>query len=338
MSEQAYQPSPQLFFETVNAYQRTAALRAAIELNFFSLIARGENSPADLAAASGASERGVRILSDYPVLMGFLSKEGQSYRLTADSALFLDRDSPAYLGGTIDFLLSPALTSGFQDLAANVRRGGTSLPDGGTVSPENPIWVKFAHAMAPMMELPAELIANLANDVTSSKMRVLDIAAGHGLFGIKLAQINPKAEIVALDWPHVLEVAQQNAAARGVSSRYKTLPGSAFDVDYGGKYDLVLLTNFLHHFDQSTCETLLRKVCAALVRSGRAVALEFVPNENRITPSGTATFSLMMLGTTASGDAYTFSEYQRMFANSGFSRSELHPLPPTLQQAVISYK
>jgi ubiquinone/menaquinone biosynthesis C-methylase UbiE len=339
MSQPTHQPSPQLFFDTVNAYQRSASLKAAIELDLFSLIGKGKNTARDLAAAWGASERGARILCDYLVVIGFLLKEGQSYRLTADSAVFLDRNSPGYIGSSIEFLLSPMLTSAFQDVAASVRRGGTVLSEDGTVSPEHPIWVRFARAMAPMMELPAQLIANLVNhSSSSSKMKILDIAAGHGVFGIKLAQANPNAEIVAVDWPGVLEVAKENAALRGVSDRYRTLPGSAFDVDYGTGYDLVLLTNFLHHFDQPTCEELLRKVHTALGSAGRAVTLEFVPNEDRVSPPGPAAFSMMMLGTTPSGDAYTFSEYQRMFSNSGFSRSELHPLPPTLQQAVLSYK
>ncbi|MCI0490332.1 MAG: hypothetical protein L0229_27380 [Blastocatellia bacterium] len=41
---------------------------------------------------------------------------------------------------------------------------------------------------------------------------------------------------------------------------------------------------------------------------------------------------------TPAGDAYTFSELERMFRNAGFSRSEFHALPPTIQQAVVSHK
>ena len=111
-----------------------------------------------------------------------------------------------------------------------------------------------------------------------------------------------------------------------------------FDVEYGSGYDLVLLTNFLHHFDVPTCETLLRKVHTALADGGRAVTLEFVPNEDRVTPPDAAGFSMMMLTTTPSGDAYTFTELERMAANAGFSRSALHPLPPTIEQVVISEK
>jgi ubiquinone/menaquinone biosynthesis C-methylase UbiE len=181
-------------------------------------------------------------------------------------------------------------------------------------------------------------MAGLVAGTSSQKMKVLDIAAGHGLFGINIAQQNPNAEIVALDWPNVLEVAKENAAAAGVSERYRTIAGSAFEVDYGGDHDLALLTNFLHHFDTATCEKLLKKVSAALAKDGRAATLEFVPNEDRISPPTAAAFSLMMLGSTPSGDAYTFSELDGMFRNAGFRRSEIHSLPPTFQQVVISYK
>ena len=338
MSKQMPEVSPELFFNTVNAYQRTAAIKSAIQLDLFTAIGEGKETAPELAQRCETSERGMRILCDYLVIIGFLTKEGQRYRLTPDSAMFLNKHSQGYLGGAIEFLLSPMLTDGFKDLTAAVRKGGTVINEGGTVAPEHPIWVSFARAMAPMVMLPAQLIAQLLNVSDKRSLKVLDIAAGHGMFGVTLAQKNPQAEIVAVDWPNVLEVAEENARRAGVSDRYRTIAGSAFDVDYGSGYDLVLLTNFLHHFDPATCEKLLKKVHAALAEGGRAATLEFVPNEDRVTPPTAAAFSLMMLGSTPAGDAYTFKEYERMFSNAGFSRSELHPLPPTLEQVVISYK
>ena len=338
MSEQMKQPSPELFFETVNAYQRTAAIKAAVELDLFTAIGEGKEIAQALAAQCNASERGVRILCDYLVIVGFLTKEDGRYRLTQDSAIFLDRRSQGYMGGTLEFLLSPMLTGGFENLADTVRKGGTLSDEGGTVAPENPVWVKFARAMVPMMMMPAQQIAKLVNTDGNRKLKVLDIAAGHGIFGITIAQQNGAAEIVALDWPNVLEVALENARNMGVEERYSTLEGSAFDVDLGGGYDVVLLTNFLHHFDQQTCESLLRKVHSALNDAGRAVALEFVPNEDKVSPPIPAAFSMMMLGGTPAGDAYTFSELERMFRNAGFSESHLHELQATPEQLIISTK
>ena len=68
------------------------------------------------------------------------------------------------------------------------------------------------------------------------------------------------------------------------------------------------------------------------------MTLEFIPNEDRVSPPAAATFSLMMLGTTPSGYAYTFSEFERMFSHAGFLRSELHQLTRSPEQLLISYK
>jgi ubiquinone/menaquinone biosynthesis C-methylase UbiE len=337
-SSAAQQPSPQLFFQTINAHQRTEALKAALELEVFTAIGEGNTTAAQIAKRIDASERGTRILCDFLTIHGMLTKEGDQYALTLDSATFLDKRSPAYLGGAVEFLCSPTILEGNRRIAEAVRKGGTAMEDEGTVSEENPVWVKFARSMGALMFLPSQLIPKLVDPNPDRKLRVLDIAAGHGLFGIGFAKNNPQAEITAVDWKGVLEVAKENAQRAGVADRYNTIPGSAFDVEFGSGYDIVLLTNFLHHFDPPTNEKLLRKVHDALGDGGRAVTLEFVPNDDRVSPPDAAGFSMMMLSGTPSGDAYTFAELERMFANAGFSRSTIHPLPPTIQQVVISEK
>ena len=337
-SSAAQQPSPQLFFQTVNAQQRTEALKAAIELEVFTAIGEGNATAAQIAKRCQASEKGMRVLCDFLTIMGMLTKQSDSYALTLDSATFLDKRSPAYLGGAVKFMCSPVLNECVRSMTEAVRRGGTAIDNEGTLGPEHPVWVKFARGMAPLMMMPAQMIPKLVDPNADRKLRILDIAAGHGLFGIAFATNNKEVEVTAVDWKAVLEVAKENAEKAGVSDRYRTIEGSAFDVDFGSGYDVILLTNFLHHFDPPTCETLLRKVRAALTDGGRAVTLEFVPNEDRVTPPESAGFSMQMLIGTPSGDAYTFSELEKMFANAGFSRSELHMIPPAINQAVISYR
>ena len=263
------QPSPQLFFQTINAYQRTEALKAAIELEVFTAIGEGNTTVAEIAKRCQTSEKGMRVLCDYLTIMEMLTKQDNHYALTLDSSVFLDKRSPAYLGSATQFLSSPMLTQGFGQIAEAVRKGGTAIQNDGTVGPDNPIWVKFARGMAPMMAMPAQLITKLVDPQADRKLKILDIAAGHGLFGITFAKNNPQAEIHAVDWKAVLEVAKENAQNAGVADKYHTIEGSAFDVEFGTGYDLVLITNFLHHFDPPTNETLLRKVHAALADGGR---------------------------------------------------------------------
>lgn len=331
MSTPTPPPSPDLFFDTVQAYQRTAALRAAIELDLFTAIGDGAHTVAAMAERCNASERGTRILCDYLTIIGFLTKTDGTYQLTADSAVFLSTRSPAYLGGTMAFLGSAPIVHHFDDLTATVRRG--SIPkEESTVADENPVWQKFARAMAPMMMPPAQAMADILNVAAAGPIRVLDIAAGHGVFGITIAQRNAQADVVAVDWAGVLQVATENASTMGVAARHTALPGDAFTVEWGTGYDIALMTNFLHHFDTSTCTALLKKVAGALKPGGRVAVLEFVPNDDRVSPPFPASFAMQMLGGTPAGDAYTLSELSAMLKAAGFATSTGHPLqgPQTL--------
>jgi len=332
------QPTPALLFDTLNAHQRTEAIKTAIELGLFTAIAEGKVTAAEIARACDASERGTRILCDFLVINGFLTKQNDNYALTPDSAVFLDKHSPAYMGGVIDFILSPAVVDNFEPCDQAVKKGVTGANAATALEAMQPTCVKLGRAMAPLKAMRAQQLAQLLDPGANQHIKIEDLAAGHGLYGLAFAKRNPKAEVVAVDWPNVLEVAKENAQAAGVSDRYQTKPGSAFDVDYGTEYDIVLLTNFLHHFDVPTCEGLLRKVHAALKDGGRAVTLEFIPNPDRVSPPQAAAFSMMMLGMTPAGDAYTFAELENMFRNTGFARSEMFELPPTIQRVVVSYK
>ena len=331
------QPNPERIFDTLNAHQRTAALKAGIELDVFTAVGEGANTPAALAKRCNSSERGMRTLCDYLTILGFLTKHDQKYSLAPDAATFLDRRSPAYLGSIAGFLTSPEMFDRFRDLTAIVRKGGSLEDDRGTTEVNNPIWIEFARSMAAMQRPVAEGVAKVVDADAGEKWKVLDIAAGHGVYGIAVARHNPNAEIFAVDWPAVLDVAKENARAAKVESRYHTIPGNAFEVDFGTGYDLVLLTGFLHHFDPPTIEKLMRKIHAALAPKGRVVTVEFVPNEDRVTPATAAGFSLIMLAGTRAGDSYPMSEYDRMFRSAGFSSNELRPTPGP-QSFIISRK
>ena len=330
------QPTPERFYGAINAYEQTEAIKAAVELEVFTAIAEDNTTAAAIAKRCQASERGVRVLCDFLTIHGFLTKDGTQYGLTQDSAVFLDRRSPAYCGGVIEFLLTPRVREAHALLTEAVRRGGSALGEGNMV-PENPDWVKFARAMMPMMMMPAQIMtAELRKGGEAHK--VLDIAAGHGIYGITVAKQNPAAQIYACDWKNVLAVAEENARAMGVGDRHHLIPGSAFEVDFGGGYDLALVANFLHHFDPPTCTTFMKKVHAALEPDGRAAIVEFVPNPDRVSPPMAAAFSMVMLATTPSGDAYTFAELESITKNAGFSRVELAPAALGLDRLVIAYK
>lgn len=331
------EPNPSLVFETLNAFQRTGALKAAIELRLFSKLSKGAQSVERLATACDASERGIRILCDYLTVIGFLEKSGADYFLTPTSAAFLDENSPKYMGSVAKFVASAHVIETYHDVAGAVRKGGTLLPDGGSTKLNYEPWVEFAKSMEPMMFSAAQFIAELvAERYPTGPMRVLDIASSHGLFGLSIARKLPEAAIIAQDFEPVLDVTRQNAEAAGMSHRFSFLPGDVMSIDLGGNYDCILLTNFLHHFGEPACVSLLRRLRAIMNPGGTVISLEFVPNEDRISPATPATFALTMLVSTDDGDAYTFNDYQRMFDSAGFTRNELIEVPHAPSRLIVS--
>jgi 2-polyprenyl-3-methyl-5-hydroxy-6-metoxy-1,4-benzoquinol methylase len=335
----AVPPSPLQIFNTVMSVQRAYALKAAVDLDIFTAIGRGSHTSSEIAKTCNASERGVRILCDAMTVLGFLTKSGNKYSLTQDSAVFLDKNSPAYMGKAFTFLLHPTQVGNFQRMTEAARQGGATEQDS-MLAPEEEAWLDFARGMAPFMVPAAEAIAGLLQGELASRptVKILDIAASHGLFGLTVAKRLPQAHIYALDWANVLEIAKQNAQAQGVADRYHLLPGSAFEVDYKTGYDAVLITNLLHHFEPAENEKLLKKAHAALNPGGQVILLEFVPNEDRVSPPVPALFTLTMLSNTPRGDAYTFAEFTEMFRNAGFETPRLVSLDPMPESLVVGRK
>jgi len=326
------QPNPLPIFDALNAFQQTMALKGAVELDIFTHIADGAATAAEIAKQCEAAERGVRILCDFLTINGLLTKSAGKYGLTQDAAVFLNKRSPAYMGGAAKFLAHERHMAHFKDVAAVVRKGGAL--DDGNMGPDDPVWVEFAESMGEMIGGVSKLVAPIVTEPGKAE-KVLDIAAGHGLFGISVAELNPAAEIVAVDWKDVLEVAVANAAKAGVARRFHTIPGSAFDVDFGYGYDLALLPNFLHHFDPPTNIKLLKKIRAAMKPGGLLATVEEVPNEDRISPP-IASFSMMMLCSTPAGDAYTFRELDHMFREAGFGETTMRGLEPTFTSLLLT--
>ena len=327
--------SPELLMDSVMGHMRTSAIKAAVELDVFSAIAEGATDAAAIGKRTGAAERGIEALANYLTVLGFLEKADGRYRLTPSSAVFLDRRSPAFLGDIHRFLAAPEMLKlSLDNPAAFVRNGGSlGLAN---MAPDDPVWVEFARHMAPLMRPVAQAIAAHFATAGSPPRKILDIAAGHGLFGIAFGRQFPEAEVTALDWDNVLDVARENAAAAKLGDRFKTLTGSAFDADFGGPYDVLLMPNFLHHFDEPTCIGLLRKGRSALAPGGRLAISEFVPNEDRVSPPREAMFAYVMLATTQGGTAFPASAIQRMLTAAGFRQTEFVPLPPSPQTLVVA--
>jgi cyclopropane fatty-acyl-phospholipid synthase-like methyltransferase len=267
-------------------------------------------------------------------VLKLLQKTDSKYSLTYVARTFLDQASPYAMGSIVDFTAAPEMIElFFRDPAACVRSGGSEGL--ANVSPDAPVWVRYAKAMIPFASANAKRLAAYASTLPEPVYTVLDIAAGHGLYGIEVAKVFSEALVTSVDWAPVLKVAEANAAAAGLTDRFRMMPGSAIETDWGGDYDLILLPNFLHHFDFETCTSLLSKVKRSLAPGGRALGVEFIPNEDRVSPPVPAKFAYWMLATTPGGDAYTTSEIDEMARKAGFLGATTRLLAPAPDSLII---
>lgn len=327
-------PNPELVWNTITAHQRSAALRAAVEVGVFATLGDSPLTAADIARRCNAPERGIRILCDYLTVIGLIAKRDGGYTNTPTSAVFLSPHSPANLAPSLPFLMNNKIMQASGRLTDTIRRGHTAL-DVPLAGEEVSEWVTFARTMQPFVGAAAEFMAGqLLKGGTSKK--VLDVAASHGMFGLAVARHAPGCEIVALDFPSVLEVTAEHARNAGVA--LTLLPGSAFTADLGDGYDGILVTNFYHHFNQAECISLMKRFHAALVPGGRMLVLDFIPNDDRVSPPLPASFALMMLANTPEGDAFTRGEYSAMLDQAGFATREFMDVPQSPQQLIVAVR
>ncbi len=328
---------PAVIFQLLNASQATAVLSSAISLGVFSQLAGDTRDAATVAKGIGCPERSTRILLDAMVVIGVARKQDGKYGLTPLSEAHLVPGKPMYAGDVAGILASPVMWSGLARMAEAVKAGGTVLAEHAE-TPKHPFWETFAQSSASMAFGASAALEPLIGGWLAGRpsARVLDVAAGSGIYGFSIAQAHPNVQLTSLDWPNVLVETKQWAEKLGVDGkRVRYLEGNLFDVDFQGPYDLILLSHVYHHFDPAVCAALTKKVSAALAPGGRVVVHDFLADSGN--PAG-AMFALTMLIWTRKGEVYSAADYGKWLVEAGLRPPTVHHLPGMPTSLVIAEK
>ena len=312
-------------FAMMLAYKQTAVLRAAVELGVFEVLSGG---PADAGAVAGRIEsdpRGTRLLLNALAAVGLLDTSGDDYELAAGARAYLVPGEAAYVGDMVKVMASTWEWDALKSLPDAVRRGGTVL-DQHAETPGYRYWQDFAAYAGAVAGPTAETAAAALRDWATGRprLRVLDMACGHGLYGFTLARQQPRAEVWSLDWPTVLPVTRRHAERLGVAGRAHEIPGDMFTVPLGGPYDVVMITNVLHHFSEERSIELLRRAARATAPDGKIVLVGFTLDDRSpaLDPEPHL-FSILMLVWTYRGEVHPVPAYRRMLAAAGFTGAEV---------------
>jgi len=316
--------------DLLRAYKKTSLLRTALELRVFDAIADGVDECGPIAARVEADSRGVRILLDALAAIRLLDHDPDTgrYGLPPGARELLVTSSPAYFGGMARVMASDAEWASLGHLTRAVKQGGT-VEEHNAETPGFAYWEEFAsYASAVVVPTATVLGDALAEWAAGRKtLDVLDVACGHGLYGFELARRFPHSTVTDLDWANVLPIAGKHAVEYGVADRVRTIAGDMFDVDYGGPYDLVLVTNVLHHFSADRATELLRRAAGALKPGGRIGVVSLVQHGGPVEDPEPYLFSVLMLSWTRSGEVHSGDAHRGMLADAGFTGITEHTVP-----------
>lgn len=332
--------SPQQVVGLLQGFMGSAALRAALDLEVFTHIAHGTDTAAKLAETKKVPERAMRILCDALVAFGALGKSDGRYTLPPASQAMLVKGSPTYFGAMAGIMGNPLMWNEVGRLG-DIVRAGHSLLEQGAEAAEHPFWEEFSRRSKQMATMAGPAVAELAASLFAGNepARILDIAAGSGMYGFSALKRFPSARLVSVDWPNVLKLAEPTARQMGLEERVEFRPGDIFKDALGSGYDLVLAVNIYHHFGIEQNTELSRRLYEATAPGGRLILVDAVPDENRENERFALVFALTMLVWTREGDTYTLSEYKKMLEPAGYKNIELKTVPgPALFQAIVAHK
>lgn len=328
--------TPERILEMAWGFAATRLLGTAIELEIFRHVAEGKRTPAAIAKAAGATPRGVQMVVDAAVGLGLLVRSGTGREapvsVAPDAEIFLVKGKPSYLG---DFLAFHANTIAdhWHDLTDVVRTG---KPRVALEKPEEgiPLWHDLVDGLFALGFPAAQQVgAELARQYGGKPVRLLDVAAGSGVWGIGAATSNPNVRPTFQDLPETLAHAKRWVERTGLSARSEYLPGDLRKVDFGtARFEAVTLGHICHSEGAEHTKRLLAKAAKALVKGGTIVIVEFTPDADRNGPPIPLFFAINMLVNTSEGDAFTFPEYAAWLSAAGFrdARQVKAPSPSPL--------
>jgi 2-polyprenyl-3-methyl-5-hydroxy-6-metoxy-1,4-benzoquinol methylase len=316
---------PEFVMQLLQGAQASAVLSTAIELGVFAAVGGGADAK-EVAARIGCPERSTRILCDALAAFGLFGRDGARYTLSPTAEAHLVPGRPAYMGDVAQIVVAPEMWSGLGRLAEAVRQDGSVL-ESHAETPRHPFWETFARASTALAAPAAAALEGGLHKWLASLPRasVLDVAAGSGLYGYTIAQKNPNVELTSLDWPNVLVETRKNAERMKLdAARLHTIEGNLFEVEWGGPYELIVMSHIFHHFDRPTCAALMKRAAAALAPGGRVAVHDFLAGSGH---PGAALFSITMLVWTRHGEAFVADDYRAWMAEAGLRNPAVHAVP-----------
>jgi ubiquinone/menaquinone biosynthesis C-methylase UbiE len=302
------------------AYAPPLIISAAVSNKVFDALENGAKTVEQVSKETGASVRGLRAIMDALVGLELLKKDRQSrYSLTPESEAFLISNKPGTVAGFFQTIL-PRLVSKWVQLP-EVARTGQPVAAVNEETEGTEFFSQLVENIIPMSYPGAQKVGDhLKVAKTKDQLRVLDLAAGSGIWGIALAERSPRVRVAAVDWAGMIPTTKRITQKFGVSDRFKFIEGDLLEANFGNGYDIATLGHILHSEGEQRSRQLLKKTFGALKPGGTIAIAEWLVNDRRTEPTHSLMFAVQMLVNTERGDTFSFNEIKSWLEDAGFKK------------------
>ena len=304
--------SPEPVMRVARAFWEARLILTANELRLFDRVATGAATVAEIAAAVGTEPRATEIILNALVGQGLLTKSGDRFANTPDTAAFLVSSAPASIAAALDHYNN--LWDTWSQLTEVVRSGQPALRQPRANAPASSLEA-FILAMHSFARPRAAGVVDAID--LQGVARVLDIGGGPGTFSCEFAR-RGDIRATVLDFPDVLVITRRLAAEAGLADRIATIPGDALETDFGSGYDLIFISALIHSCSPDETRLLFTKAFAALNPGGQVVVQDFFLDESKTLQPSASLFAVNMLVGTAGGRSYSEAETREWLAEVGF--------------------
>lgn len=347
METTTIQPTPAAILQMGTGFWASKVLLTAVNFQLFTHLAKhGSMSAKAIKNILGlkCSDRNLYDFLDCLTGLSFLEREGlletAHYSNTVDTAIFLDKDKPSYIGGILEMQneqgwnvwakLDNGLKTGL--IQHEIKDNGENIFDFISKDPE--MFKKFVDGMTGVQM--GNFIALAEKFDFSNYKTLVDAGGSAGVLSVMIAKHNPHIKCTTFDLPALEFMAKETVQKFKMTEQVKVTNGDFFK-DALPKSDIVTMGNILHDWDEETKIKLMKTAYDALPKGGVFIAIEHVIDDQRKENVFGLMMSLNMLIETGDGFNYTFSDFNKWAKKAGFSTTELMPLAGP-SSAAIAYK
>ena len=220
------------------------ALFAAVELDLFTRIARGADTLAAIAEATGIAANRARTLLTTLKTVGLISEKDGRFANAPATATYLVEGAPGDFRDYVRVVNGGFLYEGLRHLDQALR-GQRIFPDKGfyegIVYSEGGVGgAAFSAAQHAGSLGPARLLAKRI-DLDGART-LLDVGGGSGAYTLAFLKQNPQLSATILDFPDTVPTSTRYAAKAGLSERVRHVEGNAITTDWPKDQDVVLMS------------------------------------------------------------------------------------------------